>query len=127
MAEYLYRKFRKCQEFSDKKKCVLILRVPAVSVLDLCISAVNELEKKGSSKSCGNSGSCVSPADGVIAYAGETRLQCHSARFDQDDGCAGKSPTSSHLQLILWCCTACLDFLALGAEARILIGFRPAA
>ena len=31
------------------------------------------------------------------------------------------------MQLILWRCPACLDFLALGAEARILIGFRPAA
>jgi len=83
MAEYLYRKSRKCQEFSDNKKCVFILRVPAVSVLDVCVSAMNELEKKGSSKSCGNSGSCVSPADAVIAYAGKTRLQSHSARFDR--------------------------------------------
>jgi len=82
MAEYLYRKFRKCQEFSDNKKCVLILRVPAVSVLDLCVSAVNELERRGFLRSCGNSGSCVSPADAVNAYAGETRLQCHSAAKD---------------------------------------------
>src|SRR2546426_1103240 len=29
-----------------------------------------------------------------------------------------KSLTQSHLQLILWCCTACLDFLAFGTEAH---------
>jgi len=44
MAEYLCKKR---QEFSDNKKCVWILRVPIVSVRDLYVSAVNELEKEG--------------------------------------------------------------------------------
>ena len=78
MAEYLCRKSKKCQEISDNKKCVWILRVPIVSVRDLYVSAVNELEKEGFSRSCDNSGSCASSADAVIAYAGETELDSDS-------------------------------------------------